>query len=78
MGWIRVSVGHMPTAMPATEAPIVCPTSPPKSSPTGEPLWHSGLHIGVSNGPITYQLDGLQYVVVGAGDSLYGFVMQAR
>jgi hypothetical protein len=28
-----------------------------------------------SNGPITYELDGTQYVVVGAGDSLFGFVM---
>jgi alcohol dehydrogenase (cytochrome c) len=45
---------------------------------TGEPLWHAGLHTGVSNGPITYQLDGLQYVVVGAGDSIYGFVMSVR
>ena len=29
----------------------------------------------VSNGAITYQLDGLQYVLVGAGDTLWAFVM---
>ena len=45
---------------------------------TGEPLWHAALHASVSNGPITYELDGVQYVVVGAGDSLYGFAMRAR
>ena len=42
---------------------------------TGTPLWHANLGSGMSNAPITYELDGLQYVVVGAGDSLFGFVM---
>ena len=42
---------------------------------TGDPLWHANLRSGVSNGPITYTLDGLQYVVVGAGDTLWAFVM---
>jgi alcohol dehydrogenase (cytochrome c) len=42
---------------------------------TGTPLWHAGLRNSVSNGPITYTLDGLQYVVVGAGDTLWAFVM---
>jgi alcohol dehydrogenase (cytochrome c) len=41
----------------------------------GSPLWHANLGADVSNGPITYELDGMQYVVVGAGDSLFGFVM---
>jgi glucose dehydrogenase len=39
----------------------------------GTPLWHAGLHASVTNGPITYELDTTQYVVVGAGDSLYAF-----
>jgi alcohol dehydrogenase (cytochrome c) len=42
---------------------------------TGTPLWHANLRSPVSNGAITYQLDGLQYVVVGAGDTLWAFVM---
>ena len=42
---------------------------------TGDPLWHANLGAPVSNGPISYDLDGTQYVVVGAGDSLFGFVM---
>jgi alcohol dehydrogenase (cytochrome c) len=29
----------------------------------------------VSNGPITYELDGTQYVVVTAGDSIWAFAM---
>jgi len=42
---------------------------------TGAPLWHAGLNASVANGPITYELDGLQYVTVGAGDMLWAFVM---
>jgi alcohol dehydrogenase (cytochrome c) len=38
-------------------------------------LWHAHLVSTVSNGPMTYELDGRQYVVVGAGDTLYGFTM---
>ena len=42
---------------------------------TGDALWHAGLNASVTNGPITYELDGMQYVVVGAGDTLWAFVM---
>lgn len=42
---------------------------------TGEPLWHANLGSAVSNGPITYELDGTQYVIVGAGDTLWAFAM---
>lgn len=45
------------------------------SAATGEPLWHANLGSSVSNGPMTYELDGAQYVVVGAGDTLWGFTM---
>ena len=41
----------------------------------GKMLWHAGLHAEVSNGPITFELDGRQYVVVGAGDMLYTFTL---
>ena len=43
---------------------------------TGKPLWHAGLGVNTSNGPETFLLDGRQYVVVGAGDSLYAFALQ--
>ena len=42
----------------------------------GNILWHAGLGSGVSNGPETYMLDGQQYLVVGAGDSLYAFTIE--
>jgi alcohol dehydrogenase (cytochrome c) len=42
---------------------------------TGEPLWHANLGSPVSNGAITYELDRRQYLVVGAGDKLFTFVM---
>jgi alcohol dehydrogenase (cytochrome c) len=45
---------------------------------SGEPLWHAGLHTAMTNGPITYELDGVQYLLVGAGDSLYAFAMLAQ
>ena len=48
------------------------------NSTTGIPLWHAGLHTSITNGPITFELDGMPYVVVGAGDSLYAFVLTAR
>jgi alcohol dehydrogenase (cytochrome c) len=43
---------------------------------TGDPLWHSKLTAPVSNGPISYELDGQQYVVVAAGNTLWSFAMK--
>jgi alcohol dehydrogenase (cytochrome c) len=45
---------------------------------TGDPLWHAGLNASISNGPITYTLDGIQYVVVAAADTVWSFVMNTR
>src|SRR5690606_32580954 len=40
----------------------------------GTPLWHT--KIGTpSNPPITYMLDGRQYVLVASGDQLFAFVL---
>jgi alcohol dehydrogenase (cytochrome c) len=41
----------------------------------GKPLWHAYLGSNVSNAPETYALDGHQYVLVGAGDTLYSFML---
>src|SRR5207248_11022557 len=41
----------------------------------GKPPWHATLGGAVTNGPITYELDGTQYLVVAAGDTLFGFQM---
>jgi alcohol dehydrogenase (cytochrome c) len=40
----------------------------------GATLWHSGIG-RVGNAPITYELDGRQYVVIGGGSALYSFVL---
>jgi acido-empty-quinoprotein group A len=42
---------------------------------TGKPLWHFHLPEPVSNGPMTFELDGRQYLVAGAGDTLYAFTV---
>jgi glucose dehydrogenase len=42
---------------------------------TGEPLWNARIGNSVTNGPITYELDGLQYVIAGAGGRLVAFVL---
>jgi alcohol dehydrogenase (cytochrome c) len=42
---------------------------------TGEALWNARVGGSVSNGPITYELDGLQYVIAGAGSRLVAFVL---
>jgi alcohol dehydrogenase (cytochrome c) len=39
----------------------------------GEVLWHYRVGKSVSNGPMTYLLNGKQYVVAGAGNLLYAF-----
>ncbi len=41
----------------------------------GKILWHMKLTANVSNGPMTYTLDGGQYLIVGAGDTLYCFAL---
>ena len=41
----------------------------------GKPLWHSYLGAQVSNAPETYALDGHQYLLVAAGDTVYSFTL---
>jgi hypothetical protein len=43
--------------------------------PATEKSRHAGLMANPSAGPITYLLDGKQYVLVAAGDSLYAFTV---
>ena len=42
---------------------------------TGDPLWHARLLSPISNAPITYELDGLQYVTVAAGTLVISFLL---
>ena len=41
----------------------------------GHILWHFPMLHSLGNGPETYLLDGRQYVVAGAGDTLYAFAL---
>jgi alcohol dehydrogenase (cytochrome c) len=43
----------------------------------GTTLWHSAIG-RVGNGPITYELDGRQYVVVGGGTTLFAFALPEK
>jgi alcohol dehydrogenase (cytochrome c) len=40
----------------------------------GTTLWHSAIG-RVGNGPVTYELDGRQYVLLGGGSALYAFAL---
>lgn len=42
---------------------------------TGKILWHAGLLSNPTNGPETFLLDGQQFIVVGAGDTVYAFTL---
>lgn len=44
----------------------------------GDILWHFPALHSLSNGPETYILDGQQYLVAGAGDTLYAFSLVPR
>ncbi len=44
----------------------------------GKTLWHIGLNRGVSNGPSTWMLNNTQYLIVGAGDTLFAFKLAGR
>jgi alcohol dehydrogenase (cytochrome c) len=41
----------------------------------GKILWHAGLTANPSAAPVTYLLDGKQYLLIAAGDSLYSFTV---
>ena len=41
----------------------------------GAILWHSTLMAAPSAGPITYQIEGRQFLVVCAGDGVYSFTV---
>jgi alcohol dehydrogenase (cytochrome c) len=43
----------------------------------GATLWHSGVG-KVGNSPMTYELDGRQYVLMGGGSALYAFALPSE
>jgi alcohol dehydrogenase (cytochrome c) len=45
------------------------------STTDGKTLWHAGLGASMQTSPITYELDGRQYVVTGSGSVLFAWVL---
>lgn len=45
------------------------------SADKGKILWHQPVSANQSNGPITYMMDGKQWLLIGAGDSLYAYTL---
>lgn len=45
---------------------------------SGKTLWHVKLQEFITNAPMTYVLDGRQYVLVAANDTLYSFALPQR
>jgi alcohol dehydrogenase (cytochrome c) len=43
------------------------------SADKGDVLWHHEMTANQSDGLITYMLDGKQWILAGAGDSLYAY-----
>jgi acido-empty-quinoprotein group A len=48
------------------------------SADKGKILWHKELNANESDGPITYMLDRKQWIVVGAGDTLYALTLPGK
>ena len=44
---------------------------------TATTLWHAGIG-RVGNSPITYELDGRQYMLIGGGSALYAWALPAK
>ena len=42
---------------------------------TGKTLWHSGSGSRIGNSPITYELDGRQYLLTAGGSVLFAFAL---
>jgi alcohol dehydrogenase (cytochrome c) len=41
----------------------------------GQTLWHAGLGASMQTSPITYELDGRQYVVSGSGGVMFAWAL---
>jgi alcohol dehydrogenase (cytochrome c) len=45
---------------------------------TGETLWHASGGGAVQGAPITYELDGQQYVLIGSNNVLYSWALPEK
>jgi acido-empty-quinoprotein group A len=67
-GGILTTAGHLLFTGDATNLVAFDPA-------TGKILWHQQLTAAVSNGPSSWMLDGKQFLIVGAGDSLFALTL---
>ena len=42
----------------------------------GKPLWETNLGVSVSAGPMTYSVNGKQYISIQAGSALFAFALR--
>jgi alcohol dehydrogenase (cytochrome c) len=78
--WTHVWEGNCRAGMLSTAGNVLFTGGPSNDivaldAVNGQALWHAALTGPISNGPITYELDGRQYVVAASGDTLWSFVM---
>jgi len=81
VGAVELALGEKPTGTPLGLAAAaaagminVCCNLVAWDAVTGTPVWHT--HIGdVTNPPMTYMLDGRQYILVATTDTLYAFAL---
>jgi alcohol dehydrogenase (cytochrome c) len=45
---------------------------------SGKTLWHAGVGAAMQSSPISYELDGRQYIVTGSGGVLFAWVLPER
>ena len=81
--WSHKWEGNVRTGLVSTAGDILFAGGPSNDlvaldATNGRALWHAILNGPITNGPITYQLDGRQFVVAAAGDTLWSFVMNER
>jgi alcohol dehydrogenase (cytochrome c) len=80
IAWTHPWEGNVRTGLVSTAGDVLFAGGPSSDivaldATNGRALWHAGINGTISNGPITYELDGRQYVVAAAGDTLWAFVL---
>jgi alcohol dehydrogenase (cytochrome c) len=48
------------------------------STSDGKTLWHAGTGAGMQTSPISYELDGRQYIVFGSGGVMFAWALPQR
>ena len=81
--WTHQWEGNVRTGLVSTAGNLIFAGGPSNDivaldATNGRALWHAILNSTITNAPITYELDGRQYVVAAAGDTMWAFVLNPR